>query len=367
VRFAHVATHKGWMSAFTDKTGPLRRRVAKTWHVLSINDEGAGTVVAEFGEDFMYGSNQVFICFNIEDPMQLTQEYDPYIGITLKLTPLLPIRGEALQMMKVFDHFHAICKRGEGHLIHYHNLEARALQMLSFLRATEAIKDTIYYDARHDIEISERKTSFHTAVRFLSAFCDSQLQYRGLFTRNDVFHFLVKAVGVLPIGISQLLVSIFYKNEDAIDKISLKFVQELLDVLVENLTTAPVVSLDALKVMLAMVTCDQDSTSTRDNGNVIMLLFLRENTRLARENPMIPMAFEGFSTFASMMKEDNAAVMTYVQRAEDIKEKRSAMMRRENKKEYTKDKAKQSSESKKRRKKKKKKMKRGVTASSYGR
>merc|ERR1719421_2039949 len=71
---------------------------------------------------------------------------------------------------------------------------------------------------------------------------------------------------------------------------------------------------------------------------------------------MIPMAYEGFSTFASMMKEDNGTLMNYVQQAEDIKEKRSAMMRRENKREYTKDKAKQSSESKKR----------GVTASSYG-
>ena len=34
-------------------------------------------------------------------------------------------------------------------------------------------------------------------------------------------------------------------------------------------------------------------------GNIVLLSFLRENTRLASENPFIPLTFDGFGTVQS--------------------------------------------------------------------
>lgn len=56
----------------------------------------------------------------------------------------------------------------------------------------------------------------------------------------------------------------------------------------------PMIALEALQVLIAMVTVDSDSINNRDNGNIIMLEFLkaappafRVNRRPARGRPQV--------------------------------------------------------------------------------
>merc|ERR1712100_457123 len=138
---------------------------------------------------------------------------------------------------------------------------------------------------------------------------------------------MMQSISVLPdLPISEFLVAVFKKNAEAKNQISLKFVTEVLQIMVENITTAPQVSLDSLKILTSMVTSDVDDILAKDNGNIIMLDFMTTNTRLARENPLLPIAYEGFSTYITLFKDDQNAIEDYLKAEEDMKEKREALM-----------------------------------------
>merc|ERR1711964_53435 len=104
--------------------------------------------------------------------------------------------------------------------------------------------------------------------------------------------------------------------------ISLQFVKEMLLVVQENVTTRPAASHDALRVLISMVTTPLDNIETRDNGNIIILEFLKMNTTNAIEAPFIPMAFEGFTTVQTNLKDDNSKIESHLRALRELAEHR---------------------------------------------
>ena len=92
-----------------------------------------------------------------------------------------------------------------------------------------------------------KDSAFDVAVKFLQAFTELLPMYREIFLRPDVFKFLVKSLAYEDMGVSSLLVNIYKDNLDAVQNVTPSFVREMMDVLKENLTARPMVSLDALK------------------------------------------------------------------------------------------------------------------------
>jgi len=139
-RGARVAQQKAFNSFYTNTTTHLHRTVAKEWYPVKRVDGDknveTGLVSCDISADFVYGSTSLFICFNEEDPAQLSPEQDPEITVRLLLTHLLPVKSEKAELIKLFNHFIAVCKQGDGHLLHYHKVELLALRVLKLLRCT---------------------------------------------------------------------------------------------------------------------------------------------------------------------------------------------------------------------------------------
>ncbi|CAE8725672.1 unnamed protein product [Polarella glacialis] len=328
VRGAHVAQQKAFNSFFTNASGHDTRMVAAKWKPLFKEDEDGrkvdtGLVYVDIGGTMLYGATMIYVCFNEEDTSQLSPDQDAEITLKLRLTPLYPIRKEKAQLMKLLGHFSAICKQGEGHLLKYHKVELLALRVIGFLRSSDPLRDSIMSDKT----ILRQDSAFDVAVRFLISFVEMQPMYRSLFLRNDVFKFLVDALQFEDMGISQLLVAIFRNNEDATTQVTPSFVHDMMQVLKENLSPRPMVSLDALKVLIAMVTVDTDSIGNRDNGNIIATEFLKENTVLRLENPFIAMSRDGFASMKINFKENKDRIKEYLESMEERDGKREDLLR----------------------------------------
>ena len=248
VRGAHVASQKAFNSFYSNTTTHLRRMVGTKWNPVlregSDNEQvDTGLVAIEIHEDMVYGSTRIFVCFNEEDPSQLSPEQDSEITLRLRLTQLYPVREEKAQLAKLFRHFTSICKQGDGHLLKYHRVELLALRVLSFLRSSAPLRDSIMAEKT----FRRKDSAFDVAVKFLQAFTELLPMYREIFLRPDVFKFLVKSLAYEDMGVSSLLVNIYKDNLDAVQNVTPSFVREMMDVLKENLTARPMVSLDALK------------------------------------------------------------------------------------------------------------------------
>ncbi|CAE8628390.1 unnamed protein product [Polarella glacialis] len=314
-RSKHVADQKAWMSFYTDATGFNRRKVAKDWYNVSATEEedadedGPRQVCAEIDEKFLHGATLLFVCFNVEDPQNLSPEYDRKISLKLKLTNYLPVLGPKNQLTKVFAHFTAVTEQGDGHLIHYKEVESIGLKVLQFLKSSERVRVTLLHDAQATEEI-ESFTIFHAAVAFLKAFCDFESHYRDLFVKKEVFQFLVECISLAEgVPVSDLLVSVFANNNM---RINLQFVDELVKAIDENFTKNQQSSLNAMLVLKSMVTTIAESIETRDNGNIIMLRFMAQNTAKRSENPYMPMAFEAFLDAAEFLSSDNLGIQEYL-------------------------------------------------------
>jgi len=324
-RGQHVALQRAYNSCFTDRTTPLNRRVLKDYKPFE--KEGmanSGMVTVDVGHDFVYGSTQVYICFNEEDPAQLSPEQDPEISIFIRLTHFLPVAVEKAQLIKLFNHFSSICKQGDGHLLHYQRVEILALRVLKFLKSTDALRDSIIAEKYMGLPCA-----FDAAVLFLRCYCQLQPSYRALFLKPDIFRFIVGSIQTdVSIGISDLLVGIFEANDEAIEGVTPQFVRLMMSVLRENLTTRPMTSLDSLRVLIAMVTVDQDSISARDNGNIILLMFLKDNSELQLESPFVALSYAAFESAKLNLKDNLNSIKSYLEELEQERAKRSKMLKR---------------------------------------
>eukprot|EP00931_Biecheleriopsis_adriatica_P055980 TRINITY_DN33185_c0_g1_i1.p1 TRINITY_DN33185_c0_g1~~TRINITY_DN33185_c0_g1_i1.p1 ORF type:complete len:3737 (+),score=795.69 TRINITY_DN33185_c0_g1_i1:1026-12236(+) len=329
VRGAHVAQQKAFNSFYTNTTGLLHRMVATKWAPLTKEDGehhkiDTGLVAVQVRPEMVYGATQIYVCFNEEDPTQLSPEQDPEITMRLRLTQLYPVRQEKAQLKKLFGHFLSIVKQGDGHLLKYHRVELLALRVLSFLRSSQPLRDSIMSDKT----LHHHDSAFDLAVRFLTTFVEKLPMYRELFLRSDVFKFVVKSLGYEDMGISGLLVSIFKNNKDAIQHVTPAFVREMMEVMKENMTARPMVSLDALKVLISMVTVDRDTIDARDNGNIIAMEFLKENTEFRLESPFIAIAREGFLSTKINLKDNRDRIKDYLEALEDRNQQREELLSR---------------------------------------
>ena len=259
VRSKHVKEQKAWMSFYTDRTGFKRRKVATTWYnedpaKAELATEPMEGVVTELTEKFVYGSTMLFISFNHEDPQNFSSEYDKHITIRLKLTSHLPVDFETQQLKKMFSHFIAVTEQGDGHLIHYKNVENVALKTLQFLKSGERLRNTLLHD-RNASEGHPPHTVFHASARFLKVFCDREQAFREMFVRQDIFEFLVSCSIFEEIPISSLLVSVFGDN---MMRISQQFVDEMIKMIKDNFTKNQTASLHAVHVIKSMVTSAQE-------------------------------------------------------------------------------------------------------------
>ncbi|CAE7545680.1 RYR1 [Symbiodinium necroappetens] len=317
VRGAHVASQKAFNSFYSNTTTHLRRMVGTKWNPVlregSDNEQvDTGLVAIEIHENMVYGSTRIFVCFNEEDPSQLSPEQDSEITLRLRLTQLYPVREEKAQLAKLFRHFTSICKQGDGHLLKYHRVELLALRVLSFLRSSAPLRDSIMAEKT----FRRKDSAFDVAVKFLQAFTELLPMYREIFLRPDVFKFLVKSLAYEDMGVSSLLVNIYKDNLDAVQNVTPSFVREMMDVLKENLTARPMVSLDALKVLNAVVSLGKDNLDARNNGNIIAMEFLKENTVFRLESPFIAMARDGFLSAKINLKDNRDRIKDYLEALE---------------------------------------------------
>ncbi|CAK9028783.1 4 [Durusdinium trenchii] len=325
VRGAHVASQKAFNSFYTNTTTHLRRMVGVEWNALMKDGDNGekkdtGLVSIDIHEDMVYGATQLFVCFNEEDPSQLTPEQDPEITLRLRLTQLYPVRDEKAQLGKLFRHFISVCKQGDGHLLKYHRVELLALRVLSFLRSSAPLRDSMMAEK----VLQHKDSAFDIAVRFLQTFTAVLPMYRKIFLRSDVFRFLVKSLAYEDMGISGLLVNVYLKNPDASEHVTPSFVREMMEVLKENLTARPMVSLDALRVLNAVVTSRKDIES-RKNGNIVAMEFLKENTVFRLESPFIAMAKDGFLSAKINLKDNRDKIKDYLEQLELRNQARQAL------------------------------------------
>lgn len=324
VRGAHVASQKAFNSFYTNTTTHLRRMVGVEWNPVMKKEEenttDTGLVSIDIHEDMVYGATRLFVCFNEEDPSQLTPEQDAEITLRLRLTQLYPVREEKAQLAKLFNHFTSICKQGDGHLLKYHRVELLALRVLSFLRSSAPLRDSIMAEKT----LLRKDSAFDVAVKFLQTFTALLPMYRNIFVRPDVFRFLVKSLAYEDMGISGLLVNVYLNNPDASERLTPSFVREMMEVLKENLTARPMVSLDALRVLNAVVAVGKDIES-RNNGNVVAMEFLKENTVFRLESPFIAMARDGFLSAKINLKDNRDKIKGYLEALETRAQKRQLL------------------------------------------
>ena len=151
VRGSHVASQRAFNSFYSNTTTHLHRMVGTKWNPVMEDDKDTGLVSIDIHENMVYGATKLFVCFNEEDPSQLSPEQDTEITLRLRLTQLYPVREEKAQLAKLFRHFTSVCKQGDGHLLKYHRVELLALRVLSFLRSSVPLRNSIMAEARHHL------------------------------------------------------------------------------------------------------------------------------------------------------------------------------------------------------------------------
>ena len=170
-----------------------------------------------------------------------------------------------------------------------------------------------------------RDSAFDVAVKFLQSFTALLPMYREIFLRPDVFRFLVKSLAYEDMGISSLLVNIYLNNPNAAQNVTPSFVREMMEVLKDNLTARPMVSLDALRVLNAVVTLGKDNIESRNNGNIIAMEFLKENTVFRLESPFIAMARDGFLSAKINLKDNRDRIKEYLEALEQRAQRRQEL------------------------------------------
>ena len=174
------------------------------------------------------------------------------------------------------------------------------------------MRDAMLYDPNHTLG-GKKETVFHKAINFLRYFCVRLPQYRSTFVTSGSFDFLCKVIPNEDVGISDLFCDIYKENLEAYTQVSLPFVDRMLAILLENLTMRPFIALNILRVLISMVTSEEDTLNQFDNGNMITLQFLGVNSKIINENPFIPMTYDGYGVMQSYVKADNNRINSYLE------------------------------------------------------
>merc|ERR1712048_841343 len=106
----------------------------------------------------------------------------------------------------------------------------------------------------------------------------------------------------MGIPLSRLLVSVYSRN---MMRINMQFVIDMIFTIDDNFSKNQQSALHAMHVMISMVTAAVESIETCDNGNIIMMKFMKRNTEKRIENPYIPMTIEAFRDAVEFMTSDN--------------------------------------------------------------